>query len=278
MNIKQGMINFTRVISNKIFNKLLWKHLYTDEFIFKLIQKKRKHLWLISAPKSGSTWLSTLLNYSLQWKNVRLVPSLGAREQEADPRQIIIHGANTVNTFSPHQHCRYNSNTASVIRQGNIKVVLQLRNIYDTVLSIKDNLDKTKMNFPGTCMDKESWDLLTDEQRTNFVIDIIVPWYFKFFYGWFKSDLLNSGQILVVTYEQLVSNTFKTLNEILAFIEEPKMSEQINKAIFKASLKETKMNKGIIGRGSQLSLEQKRRIIDYSKYWKNMDFSLLGIE
>lgn len=254
------------------------RSIYVDSFISTLISKRRKHLWLIAAPKSGSTWLTVILDNCLKWKQISLVPDYDRREQEADLRQIILQGGRRGNIFSPHQHCRYSDNTASIITQTGAKVILLCRNIFDTVLSVKDHLDRESRIIPMSYMDDESWNALADEQRRDFVIDMIIPWYFNFYCGWFKSSLINSGQVLITTYENLNTNTPEVIGEILDFIEVQKSKVHINDAISKSRLRDTRKNKGVVGRGATLTIKQRKRIAVYAKYWKDVDLTLIGID
>ena len=41
---------------------------YSDGFIYSLLPRKRSHLWVIVAPKTGSTWLSKILENYLDWE------------------------------------------------------------------------------------------------------------------------------------------------------------------------------------------------------------------
>ena len=47
-----------------------------------LKENVEKHVFLICAPKSGSTWLTKILENVLGWPSIKLLPAYGNREQE----------------------------------------------------------------------------------------------------------------------------------------------------------------------------------------------------
>ena len=67
----------------KVKSSILVKH----SFILQEKEVKKnikKHLFLICAPKSGSTWLTNILKNILNWNVVKLLPAFEHREQEID--------------------------------------------------------------------------------------------------------------------------------------------------------------------------------------------------
>src|SRR3954468_19486410 len=53
------------------------------------VAPRRKHAWIVAAPKSGSTWLSKLMEHVLGWPSVALLNGHDRREQEVDIRPIL---------------------------------------------------------------------------------------------------------------------------------------------------------------------------------------------
>ena len=251
--------------------------LYTDGFIFRRLSKRRKHAWIACAPKSGSTWLTALLRDSLRWKIAEMVPGHDRREQEIDLRRLMLRWP-TANVISPQQHCRCSTVTEDVVRRANIKVILQIRNIYDTVVSVRDHFENESVRVPMAYMDELSWTSLSPSEKLSFVVDMVVPWYFSFYCGWMTSPLLNTGRVHVSTYERLRENPVGALTDILAFLGETRGEDELRKSLAACERKKTRKNKGICGRGrSELTTQQMDTIRNYAGYYRGLDFSLLGI-
>lgn len=126
-------------------------------------------------------------------------------------------------------------------------------------------------------MDENNWKSLNENERMDFVIDLIVPWYFNFYAGWFSSDLVKEGKILLISYESLLSNPYNEVKKIIDWIGIQKSDEEINSAIFSTKDQFTMKNVGIVGRGTVLTIEQKQRIKKMASYYPKIDFSSLGI-
>ncbi len=250
---------------------------YTLDAQKRVLQKNvKKHVFLICAPKSGSTWLTNILKRILKWKIVKLLPAFEHREQEIDLAPLSESNAKG-KIFSPHQHLRYSHHTENIINILDSYVILQLRNIFDTIISYKDHLDKESVKVPAAFMNDENWKLLNDEQKLAFVVDLVVPWYFNFYCGWMTSNLHKEGRIKIITYSDMKKDAFTTVKSILEYIKEPFSDQEIHNAMEKVAKKNTRKNKGVSGRGNQLSDELKKRVISYTKYYPSIDFDLFGI-
>lgn len=66
---------------------------HTHEFTLKTLgANTEKHIWLVCAPKSGSTWLTRIMKDVLKWPSVALVPRFGNREQTLDLSPLLEKG------------------------------------------------------------------------------------------------------------------------------------------------------------------------------------------
>jgi hypothetical protein len=260
---------------NLFFNR--WLDLLSTIQKSELTKRDQKiHLWHIAAPKSGSTWLTTILKELLHWNVSPLIPSYDRREQEISEFNLVYPAMNNF-VFSPHQHCRYSEATNKIIEKMNIKPILQYRNIFDTVISFSDHCNGGELNFPMAYMDKMNWERLDQNKKMDFIIDMIIPWYFNFYAGWFSSDLIKSEKILLISYEELVSDPFHQIKRIIQWIGIEKTDDEINVSIVSSMNNKTRKNVGILGRGTILSFDQKQRIRTMADYYPNIDFKFLGL-
>jgi len=235
-----------------------------------------RHIWLVCAPKSGSTWLTRLLQDILKWESVNLVPSFGNREQELDLSPLLAKGVKG-NLITPHQHCRYSSYTHEVIDALDTRLILQVRDIYDTVISFYDHIENEGPIFPSGFMNEQSWAALDEYTRWSYLVDMVIPWYFNFYCGWITSPLYVDGRIKLVTYNELRNSTVETVESVLEYCGEPRAIEVIQGCIEKQKRKNTRQNKGVVGRGGSLPIELKERIQSYTRYYPDVDFGPMGL-
>jgi hypothetical protein len=252
------------------------RSLYSDAFIYRLISKTRKHVFIIAAPKSGSSWASCIFSNLLKWKEAMLTHNGGRREQEIDIRKLVT-VTSRENLFSKHQHCRRSKGTLENIRRARIKPIIQVRDIYDTVISLRDHMTKEDVVMPMAYMDK-GWHNMSLVMQTEFIIDMIIPWYFNFYAGWVTSDLVQNNRAYILTYEKLESDPVKAVYDCCEWIGESVTSLDIVKAVEMAKTKKNRKNVGVVGRGHRLlTPKQREKILKMSLYYPDIDFSLIGI-
>ncbi|TWC34971.1 sulfotransferase domain-containing protein [Pseudomonas sp. SJZ079] len=253
--------------------------IYSHDAIYRKLQPDRKHVWLVCAPKSGSTWLSVILEDYLGWARVSLVPGYDRREQEVDPLQLLRRNAESGNVFSPHQHCRYSVSTSEFIARANVTVILQIRDIFDTVLSFWDHLETHKKNLPMAYMDDTNWSALSKEKKVDFIIDLVIPWYFNFYAGWFSSPEYKAGAVKVISYEDLLSDPICEMKNILHHCKVEVEQQRLEYSLTKANTgnKSTLKNVGVTGRGGSLSERQVERIHKLASYYPKINFSSIGL-
>jgi len=249
--------------------------LLDDRFLASRIMPGRKHAWLVAAPKSGSTWLSVMLEILLGWRKVPLWRGSDRREQEPDARELLRFPRE--NIFSPHQHCRASESTVELINQFRIKSIIQVRNIYDSVISFREHCLNEGLLFSMAYIDQEflGYD---NERQLQFIIDMILPWYFSFYVSWCQAEGLTAENKLLVNYDELLRDTQGTLGKILEYLGESRSPAEIERAMAQAKRKDTVKNKAVIGRGNIMLNElHKAKIRELRQYYSHIDFSSVGL-
>ena len=152
------------------------------ESLAKRIAPARKHVWIVAPPKSGSTWLTLLLKRLLDWPLVPLVNGYDRREQEVDALPLLRYP--DINILSPHQHCRASQPTVDFIKAFRVTPIVMTRNVFDSVVSLRDHLVRESRAMPMAYVDDEflKWDA---ERQYDFVIEMFLPWLLSFYArGW----------------------------------------------------------------------------------------------
>lgn len=260
-------------VSNELRSLSIMENSYDDSSLYKLLgESSRKYVWHVAQPKSGSTWLTNILEKLFAEHDMcseRLVPAYGLRPQEIDPRLFITPKKKDV--FFRQQHCMYSSYTEFLIKTTKTKVIFQYRNLEDSLASLVDHMDKAlnQEEDPEFCKSDYPIGLrsLNKDEIIDYIIDIECPWYCKFLAGWIGSGLLDS--MFIVSYEELNKSPFDTLSSLSTHFHFGFTNDQIQNSIDLVSKLSTRKNKGIVGRGRlTFTSSQKARISRYANYFQ----------
>ncbi|RLA80836.1 MAG: hypothetical protein DRG78_10210 [Epsilonproteobacteria bacterium] len=257
-------------------NKVNIEEYYVQQFL------KTKNIVLhVAAPKSGSTWFDEIIRNLHKFKMTYLIRDGGRREQEIQ-YHIFLEKIKDVQDgiYFCHQHVRASQYTIDFIELYDIKVILQIRNIFDTVLSIRDHFLNEGFIAPMGYADN-SFLKLSQDKQLDMIIDLWIPWYFNFYTTWFEYiKNTNNKNIFIIEYEKMKSNVHSEVDTILQNLSVNYTQDELDNAINKTSSdkKKTRKNKAIIGRGESLSEQQRDRIYKFAGYYLDIDFSLIGIE
>ena len=258
-----------------------YRNIISKKIDFLADRLKDRMVFHVAAPKSGSSWLDTILINTKAYEVNTLVPDYSRREQEicldifpCFRRSLF----NNKKFYIPHHHTVASEFTIQVIEKLNMKVILQVRNIFDTVFSMQDHIINESHILAMAYIPHDFYKL-DQEKQIDMIIDLVIPWYIKFYASWFEYLKTEKKYIYILPYEDLKNNTLSELNKVINFLEidnlQHKDLEKIVEDI-KNQPNKTRKNKGIVGRGNSLSTLQKEKIIKLTSYY-NIDFSLIGI-
>ena len=261
-----------------IFSSLMKRpspYVYSDNYIYSLLPKTQMQMWVIAAPKTGSTWLSAMLENYLGWEARSLTHSFDRREQEPSLRALA-EAASINKVLWRHQHTRASKPTLELIRRASIWPIIQTRDIHDTIVSCCDHFLNESTVCPMAYMDDVHWSLLDDEARLQFIVDMVAPWYFNFYAGWFASELVRNKTAYVCRYESLKLDPCGELLRICEHFGLPRSQSKVQAAVDRTSHQPTRLNKGVIGRGAKLSKIQIASLARMRNYYSDIDFSAAG--
>ena len=232
------------------------------------------HVLVACMPKSGSSFLAAALCELTGWEQNYLAFGYRQNEQELYwPHLLAVAGTNTVT----QQHCRATDINVQIIQAFGIKPVVVVRNLFDIVVSLAEFYDGGAIHntfFAG------HWEHLEPARRFDLIIDHVVPWYLAFFVSWIAAAEADRVDCILVTYEELIADKPRILKEICDHQGIATSIEACTDAAARADDMnlQTRMNKGIAGRGEDaLSETQKARIARLAGYFHETDFSPLGL-
>ena len=196
-----------------------------DDFIAGRVSPNRKHAWLVAAPKSGSTWLTNMLRQLLGWQPTSLVSAWDRREQEIDVRRMLEFPQ--ADLFSIQQHCRLSAPTRDFIKRFRVQVILQGRNLWDCVVSLRDHFLRESTVTPVCYVDNTFSDQPPDRQLDS-VIDLAVPWFLHFYASWFTGRQVGEVDFLWIDYESLCRDTAGQLRRVVDYLGLSRSDEEIS--------------------------------------------------
>lgn len=224
--------------------------------------RRKKIIWHFCTPKSASTFLTVcLINiWTGKAKKRKIVPFWGGRAQEPCVHQMFdavsLHEDKIFYTGQTHTK---NSNYIRSILSDKHHPIIQTRNIFDTVVSIKDHLEK-EPHTPFFISQSESWSTLSEEEKYFWIIYNYVPWHIDFVKSW-----ENYEKKLWVSYDEVVNNTEDVLVEISRFtsidVSRSFINEALEQILYGRKRDHIRFNKGISGRGKRTLNEEYKSII-----------------
>ena len=233
-----------------------------------------RHIFIACVPKSGSTFLKNVLLSLTGYRDAFMVYTPGQFEQ--DLYLPIVETVARHDTVS-QQHCRATDANVQLMQAFEIKPVVLVRNIFDSVVSLLDFYNKGA--FSNSIFRADYPDL--DEQtRIDLLIDNFVPWYFQFVASWSLVEKQGRLDLMWLRYEDLISNKPKAVTDVLGFygLGAPLRGVEQRIREIESEKQRTRFNKGVAGRGkAKLSHNQKRRISNHAKYFPTTDFSSIGL-
>lgn len=248
--------------------------LLNPECLVELVDPARKHVWLVAAPKSGSTWLNAILCNALGWPANSLAIGGERREQEVYFNAMLPYLEG--NLFSQHQHCRLSEVTADFVRHFRVKVVLHGRNLLDSLVSFRDFAASGSITVPMAYIDS-NFAAMTPERQLDFIVDMVTPWYLNFYASWSDSTV----DYYWSSYEKLLENPVEAVGSILQWIDVERSEEQVQTALTRAASMPMRFNVGQTGRGKELLTPEQQarvhRLVNYYDLCPLLRWRILGI-
>lgn len=249
--------------------------LYRRFILEKLTGRSHRKLLLVcSFPKSGSTYVMRLLNELTGFPRVYGAEHRGACEQDFSDRVM-----NSIRYQDGicQQHAKATKHNLDISLKFKLRPVILVRNIYDLVPSLRDHFYQESDQFPTGFVPKEFYGWSEADQIT-YIIRVHLPWYFNFLISWHEAE----GTILThwITYQNFFLDVVRSVSGMLEFWGVDFSDSEIEMAIQAVSMKDTRLNKGIAGRGALLS-EGHRNLIEEiarSCHLSKETASLVGLE
>ena len=233
-----------------------------------------KHIFIACVPKSASTFLKNVLGSVTGYRELFTVYAAGQSEHEIYlPTLREMAQANTVT----QQHCRASDANIHLMQGFNIRPIVLVRNIFDSVMSLLDfyNLGAFQASFF-----RGEWPLLNEDTKIDLLIEHVIPWYFQFVASWDLAEKQKRIELTWLTYEELVADKPGAVLKVLEFygLGAPRRGVEQRVKQMESEAQKIRFNKGLTGRGKLgLNQQQQNRIRRLARYHPSVDFGRIGL-
>jgi len=175
------------------------------------------------------------------------------------------------------QHIRASKVTLDALDIFHVTPIVQIRNIFDIIMSLRDHLASGEFEAPMAYVDARSLRQSPDEQL-DFIIDLMIPWYVNFFVSWSEAESSLGVRLFWLRYEELTAVPVAVLTRLCDHVGLDSDCRRIEDALADAVTKPIRFNRGITGRGvAGLSEAQRNRVRAQAAHYPWVDFTPIGL-
>jgi hypothetical protein len=262
----------------KLFNINAWaKSLAMARIVAANTQTHR--VLIASAPKTGSTFLSGALVRTFDLSKVSLTLqssksyghyTMGGALRDHDIDEVaLLTSAMSPKGYVAHHHMICTPYLGKQAALYKIKAIITKRNVFDTFVSFDEHIRKL---YPTTTENRflrfgfpEDWFAMEFEDRMEFLLDLQLPWYARYYASWKLCEQQGDISPLWVSYETdilgdksvLATRIIEKLGASEADI--PRLTEELSQG----GSKSEHFNKGVAGRGAAITGKNRQKIVDF---------------
>ena len=179
----------------------------------------RPSVLLAFAPKAAGTYLRSAAIAAIGGQLVRTVHAQGGRDASFDLPTFLLYyaGGYPARPLVTHVHMQALPANRHVMAALGLKPVIMVGAIPDMLASYADMLEADPA-FPDNWLNirvPENYATLGAEQKGDFLIDMMAPWYASYFATWMEYAA-QSADVLVLQYDEFRRDPAATLMRLLA--------------------------------------------------------------
>ena len=228
------------------------------------LKRRRPHILLACMPKSASSFLTAAIIALPRMRHGDIY--VGEPGDEPDLDRVKMMRLSGTSYVCQH-HIRFTPKVARQTKQFDITPVVLTRNLFDCVVSMRDEWRKFGvLGGPPSSLSEIA--NLRDDQLDVFIADVIMPWYVTFFVTWSYC----SGAIRV-RYKDVKADPHNVIAMICEKAEIDASTADIDRAVAVALAQAPRMNKAISGRGQGINEQAKSHIRALAAHYPDVDFS-----
>ena len=223
------------------------------------------NIFLACQFRSGSTHISNVIQKvcGLRKMSTAGLHGEGMESQDINPQTAMLLFPLPGQVFQ--QHTKGTPRNYMLLNQYNMKPVVLIRNIFDSLTSIHDWMwSGNGQVIPGITIPHE-WQEWEQEDRIRYLVVNAVPWIYSFYATWSDAGRENRIRAYPIKYEEFYADQEEGFRKLFAFYGLP-----YNKWSLKLAVRQKgwTFNKGVSGRGIPfLGPHFCKRIRDMAAVW-----------
>ena len=179
---------------------------------------RRPSIFLVFPPKAAGTFLREAVVTATGGDLVRVVHAQGGRDAQLYYPTLLAYylGGVCHGPLTAHVHMQALPANVAMMEAFGLRPVIMIRNIPDMLASFRDMLDHdAQARSDGlNCPIPENWLSLAPEQKADFLIDMMGPWYAGYYATWL-ARARQSETVRVLRYGELLEDPAGCLESIL---------------------------------------------------------------
>lgn len=242
-----------------------------------LLLRNGKKFFVASFPKSGSTFLCKTMaeltgaSYTFYFDEVGHVSEQNLSEVRMSD--------NIRNDVVVHQHLLGSNENIHHLLSYSIRPVVLVRNIFDCILSLRDHMYHEGLEWPFLFSVDKSFYNYSRKKQIDFLIRFAAPWYLNFYVSWISASKNGKLDILIINYHDLIKDKALVIGKVMEFYTEYFSTEEIEATIkMVEETKEIRFNRANKdSRRYSFDDEQKSELMNMALFYKDIDFSMIGL-
>jgi hypothetical protein len=230
-------------------------------------------IFIVCTPKSGSSFVVTLLQKITGYGHMNPV-ARGEEMLEGDPDPRSMESEAAQWPSVSQLHCYAKPKTIRLCEKYSIKPIFLTRNIFDSLLSMKEYIDE----IPHKDFFAHYYALTTEDDKRAFIINVYAPIIVRIAASWHAAFREQRVPVYFETYEHFFADPMSATRKMLGHLDLYYPDEKIRDAIafVQGETTATKFNKGVSGRGmSAFTKPEQERILALVGGFKGFDATCL---
>ncbi len=226
-----------------------------------------ERLMVASLPWAGGEWVARVLIHALEAQRLHLCAGYGHHEQALSlPRMVRSIGRHGV----ANHHLRANQTNLNLIRIFHMKTIILTRSLYDIVRCML--ADEERPSAAESLVHLPSfWRDLRSKERTDLLIDQVVPWCMQFHSSWQVAFTNDTVPAVWATWEDLTANPEQSFGELLRCLGHSQAIAHLPAALATHPIPEAAPKR-------RLQKAHSERIRSIAEHYRDQDLYLLGLE
>ena len=172
--------------------------------------RRRPAVVLAFAPKSAGTFLRSAVIAASGGELVRIVHAQGGRDAQPYLPTLIAYylGGVTSGPLVTHVHLQALGANLRFFEAFNIRPIIMIRSVPDMLASYWDMLDMEigALSQGLNCGIPQAWPTFTADQKADFLIDMLGPWYASYFGTWLEYAQKADERVCLLEFSDFVSD------------------------------------------------------------------------